>query len=101
MRMSGTSMTLAPVLAAMLLATAMACGSPTQPSSFERQPSGTPAPAPTPQPATNTVPAANDGLPGVYRRDVVMSNTGTATVVLRWSDADYSLQLYVTSGACG
>ena len=29
-----------------------------------------------------------------------MSHTGTATVVLRWSDADYSLQLFVTSGAC-
>ena len=100
MRMSGTSMTLTPVLAAMLLATAMACGSATEPSSFERQPSGTPAPAPIPQPATNMVPASNDGIPGVYRRDVVMSYTGTATVVLKWPDADYSLQLYVTSGAC-
>jgi hypothetical protein len=37
---------------------------------------------------------------GVYRSDVMMSRSGTATVTLRWPDADFSLQLYVTSGAC-
>ena len=29
-----------------------------------------------------------------------MSRSGTATVTLRWPNADFSLQLYVTSGAC-
>jgi hypothetical protein len=29
-----------------------------------------------------------------------MSRSGTAIVILRWADGDYSLQLYVTSGAC-
>ena len=97
------SITIKPVLAAVLLTTSIACGShgsPTEPSSFAQQPAPTPPPIPIPQPATNTVPASKDGVPGVYRRDVVMSHTGTATVILRWPDADFSLQLYVTSGAC-
>jgi hypothetical protein len=29
-----------------------------------------------------------------------MSHSGTATVTLRWPNADFSLQLYVTSGVC-
>ena len=29
-----------------------------------------------------------------------MSHSGTATVTLRWPNADFSLQLYVTAGAC-
>jgi hypothetical protein len=29
-----------------------------------------------------------------------MSRSGTATVTLRWPNADFSLQMYVTSGAC-
>ena len=48
----------------------------------------------------NTVPAANNGVAGVYRLDVTMSRSGTAIVTLTWPDADFSLQLYVTSGAC-
>ena len=51
-------------------------------------------------PTTNTVPAANNGEVGVYRLDVTMSRSGTATVTLRWPNADFSLQLYVTSGVC-
>jgi hypothetical protein len=46
------------------------------------------------------VPASNGGVPGVDRRDVAMPMSGMATVTLTWPDADYSLQLYVTSGAC-
>jgi hypothetical protein len=51
-------------------------------------------------PTTNTVPAANNGEIGVYRLDVTMSRSGTATVTLGWPDADFSLQLFVTSGVC-
>ena len=58
-------------------------------------PSSPPSPPPT-----NTVPAANNGEVGVYRLDVTMPRSGTATVTLRWPNADFSLQLYVTEGAC-
>ena len=97
MKMSVASVARKPVLAAALLSTSIACGSwssPTGPSSFAQQPS------PIPQPVSDTVPASNGGIPGVYRRDVVMSRSGTATVILRWPDGDYSLQLYVTRDAC-
>ena len=50
--------------------------------------------------ASHTVPAADAGVPGVYRFEVEMSRSGTATVTLRWPDADFSLQLSVTTGAC-
>ena len=96
-KMSVTSATIMPVLTAALLATTFGCGSqrrPTEPSSLA------PQPGPISQPASKIVPAASGGVPGVYRFDVVMSHSGTATVTLRWPDADYSLQLYVTSGAC-
>jgi hypothetical protein len=46
------------------------------------------------------VPAANGGVPGLYRTDLVTSRSGTATMTLHWPDGDYSLQLYVTSGTC-
>ena len=59
-----------------------------------------PPPAPNPVPTTNTVPAATNGEAGVYRLDVTMSRSGTATVTLSWPNADFSLQLYVTSGVC-
>ena len=59
-----------------------------------------PSPSPTPPPGTNIVPASNNGVVGVYRLDVTMSRSGTATVSLTWPDADFSLQLYVTSGVC-
>ena len=61
-----------------------------------RSPSGPPSPVP----AANTVPAATNGEVGVYRLDVTMSRSGTATVTLRWPNADFSLQLYVTRGVC-
>jgi hypothetical protein len=51
-------------------------------------------------PTTTTVPAANNGEVGVYRSEISMPYTGTATVTLRWPDPDFSLQLYVTSGVC-
>jgi hypothetical protein len=87
------------VLIAVSLATNIGCGhqaSPTAPDPLTPGTSSPPSPVPTP----NTVPAANDGQVGVYRLDVTMSRSGTATVTLRWPDADFSLQLYVTSGAC-
>ena len=59
-----------------------------------------PSSPPSPVPTTNTVPAANNGEVGVYRLDVTMSRSGTATVTLTWPNADFSLQLYVTSGVC-
>ena len=82
------------VLNAVILSTTIGCGrGPTAPNP------PTPPP-PSPVPTTNTVPAANNGEVGVYRSDVTMSRSGTATVTLRWPNADFSLQLYVTSGAC-
>jgi hypothetical protein len=96
MKMSVALVTIKPVLAAAILATSIGCGSlnsPTEPSSFAQEPS------PIVQPG-QTVPASNGGVPGVYRFDVAMSRSGTATVTLKWPDADFSLQLYVTRGAC-
>ena len=90
-------------VATALLATSVACGSPgpTAPGRVEQQPAQSPAdPIPIPQPARDTVPASSNGVPGVYRGDVVMPYSGTTSVTLRWPDADSSLQLYVTSGAC-
>lgn len=87
------------VLIAVLLATSIGCGhetSPTTPTSITPAPSSPPSPVPT----TNTVPAANNGEVGVYRSEITMSHSGTATVTLRWPNADFSLQLYVTSGVC-
>jgi hypothetical protein len=94
-----TRTTMTAVLVAGLLATSIGCGhqtSPTTPTSITPAP-----PSPTrPVPTTNTVPAANNGEVGVYRFDVTMSRSGTATVTLGWPNADFSLQLFVTSGVC-
>jgi hypothetical protein len=102
--MSGIVEPTRPVLAVALLATSIGCGAqsiPISPSPFSREPVPIAQPAPQPgQPASNIVPAANDGIPGVHRLDVVASRSGTATVMLRWPNGDFSLQLYVTSGAC-
>ena len=90
---------MAAVLIAVLLATSIGCGhqtSPTAPNPLIPAPLSPPSPVPT----TSTVPAASNGEAGVYRLDVTMSGSGTATVTLRWSNADFSLQLYVTSGVC-
>ena len=92
-----TRVTMTAVLIAVILATSIGCGhqtSPTAPNPL------TPAPQPSPSPTTTMVPAANNGEAGVYRLDVTMSRSGTATVTLKWPNADFSLQLYVTSGAC-
>ena len=94
-----TRVAMAAVLIAVMIATSIGCGhqtSPTAPNPFIPAPPSPPSPVPT----TNTVPAANNGEAGVYRLDVTMSGSGTATVTLRWSNADFSLQLYVTSGVC-
>jgi len=71
--------------------------SPTTPSTLPQQPTspGNPGPA-----LSDTVPASNNGVVGVYRSDVTMSRSGTGTVTLRWPNADFSLQLYVTTGTC-
>jgi len=90
------------VIAAAILATSIGCGSqgsPTVASPFVQEP------GPITQPGSgtrtsNTVPASNAGVPGVYQFDVAMSRSGTATVTLRWPNADFSLQLYVTGGEC-
>ena len=87
------------VLSAVLLATSIGCGdqtSPTTPTSITPAPPGPTSPVPS----TNTVPAANSGEVGVSRLDVTMSRSGTATVTLRWPNADFSLQLFVTGGVC-
>jgi len=49
---------------------------------------------------SSTVPASNAGVPGVDRLNVEMSLSGTVRVTLTWPNADFSLQLYVTSGEC-
>lgn len=96
------SVTVKYVLAAAILATGIGCGSqssPTAPSPVVQ------APSPISEPGSNTVrsntvPASNAGVPGVDRFNVAMSDSGTATVTLRWPNADFSLQLYVTRGEC-
>ena len=89
------------VLIAVILATSIGCGHQTSPTA-----PNPPAPAPSSPPrlpgpeTTATVPAANNGEAGVYRSEIVMSQSGTASVTLTWPNADFSLQLYVTSGVC-
>ena len=87
------------VLIAVLLTTSIGCGgqaSPTAPNPPTPAPLTPPGPVLTP----TTVPAADNGEAGIYRSDVTMSRSGTATVTLEWPNADFSLQLYVTRGAC-
>lgn len=86
------------VLIATALATNIGCGhqSPTAPNPLPPVSSNPQSPVP----ATTIVPAANNGQVGVYRSDVTMSLSGTARVTLTWPNADFSLQLYVTSGDC-
>lgn len=99
--MSATSM-FSSVLSAVLLTASIGCGSngsPTAPSPSDASNARPNVPAPIPT-GTTVVPAANGGVPGFYRTDVVMSRSGTATTTLHWPDGDYSLQLYVTSGTC-
>jgi hypothetical protein len=94
-----TRVTMTAVLFAVMVATSIGCGhqtSPTAPTSLTPAPSSPTSPLPT----TNTVPAANNGEVGVYRLDVTMSRSGTATVTLGWPNGDFSLQLFVTSGVC-
>jgi len=94
-----TRVTMTAVLIAVILATSTGCEhqrSPTAPG----PPTPAPSTPPSPVPTGNSVPAANNGEVGVYRSDVTMSRSGTATVALRWPNADFSLQLYVTTGAC-
>ena len=95
------SVTIKYVLAASILAAGIGCGppsSPTAPDPVVQPPSPIVEPAHTVR--SNTVPASNAGVPGVDRFDVGMSHSGTATVTLTWPNADFSLQLYVTSGEC-
>jgi hypothetical protein len=90
--------TMAAVLIEVLLASSVGCGhetSPTTPTSITVAPSKPTSPLPT-----NTVSAANNGEVGVYRMDVTMPRSGTATVTLEWPNADFSLQLYLTKGTC-
>src|SRR6188472_745522 len=96
------SVTIKYVLAAVILAAGIGCGPPSSPTAPDPvvQP-----PRPVIEAAPNTVrstavPASNAGVPGVERFDVRMSDSGTATVRLTWPNADFSLQLYVTSGEC-
>jgi hypothetical protein len=70
--------------------------SPTAPSTFQQQTPGSSGAVPT----SHTVPAADNGVAGFYKFDVSMWRSGTATVTLRWPNGDFSLQMYVTNGAC-
>jgi hypothetical protein len=92
-----TQVTMTAVLAVAMVATSVGCGqtNPTAPTPPIPPSSSSPGPVPT-----NTVPAANNGEVGVYTLDVTMSLSGTARVTLTWPNADFSLQLYVTSGNC-
>ena len=94
-----TSRTLKGFLLLMLAAGTAGCDGartgPSAPSPITRGPI-----APDPSSDGLTVSAASNGVAGFYRLDVTMSRSGTATVSLRWPNGDYSLQLYVTSGAC-
>lgn len=97
-----TNRTLAGFLLLVLAAGPAGCDgartpSPTAPSTLSPQAPSTGNPSPA---FPNTVPASNNGVVGVYRLDVTMSRTGTATVTLRWPNGDFSLQLYVTTGTC-
>ena len=100
--MSVPSVTIKFVVVAAILAGSNGCGSqgnPTAASPFAQEP----GPITQPGSATrtsNTVPASIAGVPGVYRFDVSMSGSGTATVMLTWPDGHFSLQLYVTGGDC-
>jgi hypothetical protein len=91
-------LTMTAMLVVVMFATTIGCGrqsSPTAPNPLTLAPSSPPGPV-----SATSVPAAKNGEIGVYRLDVTMSRSGTATVTLRWPNADFSLQLYVTSGAC-
>ena len=93
------------LLFAVIVAGSSGCGrqaTPTAPTPLTPPSSSSPSPVPTPSPGptTNTVPAANNGEVGVYRLEAAMSRSGTATVTLTWPNADFSLQLFVTSGVC-
>jgi len=94
-----TNRTLKGFLLLMLAAGPAGCDgarpSPSAPSPITRGPI-----APDPSSDGLTVSAASNGVAGFYRLDVTMSRSGTATVSLRWPNADFSLQLYVTNGAC-
>lgn len=90
------SITVESVLAAAILASSLGCGHeiPTAPTSVAGEST------PVARPVSSDVPAASGGLPGAARIEMVMPRSGTATVTLWWSDGDFSLQLYVTSGDC-
>ena len=87
------------VLIALPFATGIGCGDQTSPTA-PTLPTAAPSSPPIPVPPTDTVPAANNGEVGVHRSDITMSHSGTATVTLRWSNGDFSLQLIMTSGVC-
>jgi len=94
-----TRVTVTGVLIAVILTTSIGCGDETGPTA-PKAPTPASSSPPSPGPPTNTVPAANNGEAGFYRSDVMMALSGTATVTLTWPNADFSLQLYVTSGVC-
>jgi hypothetical protein len=92
--------TLTVVLIAAILATSSGCG---QETGQETSPTAPDPPTSNPTDPVvppNIVPAASNGEVGVYRSDVTMPQSGTARVTLVWSNADFSLQLFVTSGVC-
>jgi hypothetical protein len=97
------SVTINYVVAGAILAASIGCGLPDRPTapSFAREAGPiTQEPDPITPTVSNTVPASNAGVPGAYRFDVAMSQSGNATVTLKWPNADFSLQLYVTRGDC-
>jgi hypothetical protein len=97
--MRSTRVTVTAFFSAAMLAISIDCGHPSSPTAPTALTQSPPSP-PGPVPATTTVPPANNGEIGVYRSDVAMSRSGTATVTLTWPDADFSLRLYLTRGVC-
>ena len=102
MKLWATSVMRTAVFIAVIVSTSMGCGhqvSPTTPSPITLGTSP-PVPPATTVPSTSTVPASINGVVGVYRLDVTMSRSGTATATLHWPDADVSLKLYLTAAGC-
>lgn len=91
--------TIQALIGAVMIVTSIGCGRQSSPVGPSQSTPTSTGPA-APDPSFNTVPAAHDGVVGVYKFDVTITRSGTATATLRWPDADFSLQLYLTSGAC-
>jgi hypothetical protein len=96
---NGTLKVFLPLIGAVMLMTIIACGRQDSPAG-PTQGSPTSTGPTSPDLPNKTVPAAHDGVAGVYKMDITITRSGTATMTLTWPDADFSLQLYLTGDAC-